>query len=148
MGYIIGFGAAVLLWVVLVQARILPFDRRARLARGRFDLPLSSGNCAAACPVTVHVSPDAAGGLVVAALEGLNVKDVVTLDSWTMAGWTGLTWRSFGQQVGVVMQPNGTDEVILWCCSRPRLATVMIDWGASTRSAGSVAAAISRLAGA
>jgi len=93
------------------------------------------------------VGADVAGKFVAAALEGLMVKDLVMLDTWTLAGWTGVTWRSHGQQVGVVMQQTGPDQVTLWCCSRPRLATTVLDFDASKRSAGLLAAAITQAVG-
>jgi len=141
------FGAVMLLGALVLKSRVLPFDRRGRLDRGRFDLPLSAGNCAATLPVTVHVSAGVAGEWVAGALERLKVQDVVMLDSWTLAGWTGMTWSSYGQQVGVAMQQSGPDQMTLWCCSRPRLATTMLDFGASKRSAGLLAATITQLAG-
>lgn len=133
-------------WVLLMRARLLPFDRRRRLERGRLDLPLSAGSCAVALPVTVRLDPEDAGMLAGLALHEAGVRDVVVLDAWTSAGWRGFTWRSFGQQVGVIVQPTRPGEVLLWCCSRPRISTTLADWGASRRSATQVRDAVLRVA--
>jgi hypothetical protein len=143
---LVGSVVALVLGFVLLRTRTLPFDRRGRIERGRFDLPLTSGTCVAVTPVTVPVEPSAAAGLVVEALRRVRATDVATLDPWTVAGWEGVTWRSFGQQVGVVMQPTGPSEVTLWCCSRPRVATTLIDWGAGQRSVQALASELRRLA--
>jgi len=136
---VMGVGYAV------VQTRALPFDRRHRLDRGRLDLPLSSGSCAVAMPVTGRLDASAAAGVAAAALDRIGVRDVVVLDPWTTAGWTGTTWRSYGQQVGVAIAPAGPDVVTLWCCSRPLIASTQLDFGASRRTAGQLADAVAAL---
>jgi hypothetical protein len=145
IGSLVGVGLGVGIVALSVHARVLPFDRRNRLGNGRVDLPLGSGNCAVARPIPVAVDLDGARWLVATALDRVGAKDVVVLDAWTVAGWTGFTWRSFGQQVGISIQPNGPDQVVLWCCSRPRLASTVVDLGASARSVAQVISVLDQI---
>jgi hypothetical protein len=144
VGSLIGMAIVFGLLVLLLRLRAVPFDRRNRADRGRLDLPLWSGNCAATRPVVVRLDPAAAAAVVRRALEEQRVRDLVVLDPWTVAGWTGITWRSYGQQVGITVQPQGPDTVTLWCCSRPRLATTLFDMGASAGGAAKLVEAVGR----
>lgn len=131
------------LWT-LARADALPFDRRARLRSGQTDLPLTVGSCAASVPVALHLTLAEVPAVVQESLLRVGAHEVGVVDPWTVVGWLGCSWRSLGQQVGVAAAATGPGEVTLWCCSRPRFATTLVDFGASQRAALRLAAELSR----
>jgi hypothetical protein len=60
-------------------------------------------------------------------------------------GYSGMSWRSWGQELAIVARaiPGGAR---LWCCSRPRFATTLVDWGASGRAVDALCSAVKDLA--
>jgi hypothetical protein len=133
-----------LLHLLVLRTRVLPWDRLGRLERGRFDLPLWSGNVTGVIPAPVLVRPEEAAVVAAIALRAVGAEGVVWLDPVTLAGWKRMTLASWGQQVGVVFAP-GPGGVALWCISRPRLASTQFDFGVSRRGARALADEIARI---
>jgi hypothetical protein len=141
---LMAFALILLLHLLVLRTRVLPWDRLGRLGRGRPDLPLWSGSLAAVVPAPVLVRPEEAAVVAAIALRAVGADGAVWLDPVTLAGWKPMTMGSWGQQVGVVFTP-GPGGVALWCVSRPRLASTLVDFGVSRRGAGALAAEVARI---
>ena len=117
-------------------------DRRRRLRAGRYPGPTWAGRCAATVPVDLAAPAQDAADWALKALQGQSRAEVVAVDPWTWVVWTGLSWRSWGQEISVAVTTTGPSSCRLYCSSRPRLATTFIDWGASQHAASELAARV------
>lgn len=138
-----------LLTGLAVVAGVLLFatDRRRLLGTGRYQGPLSTGRGAVTIGVDVIGARDVAGAHACEALRSQSRTRLVEVAPGTWVGWSGRSWRSWGQELSVTIVPTGASSYRLDCSSRPRFAAVLVDWGASRETAHALAAAAGRRSG-
>jgi hypothetical protein len=135
--------AGILVVTLLVTGGVFAAsDRRRRLRAGRYPGPPWTGSCAATVAVDVNGSPDTARERALEALRRCSRSDVTAVDPWTWVGWSGLSWRSWGQELSVAVLALGPGTFRLQCSSRPRFATTLFDSGASRAAAAELAGAV------
>ena len=134
--------AFVLVVGLVVGAQFVRTDRRRLLRKGRYPGPPWGGRCAWTVTVELSCSPDDAATATLRALRQKSHSEVTAVAPWTWVGWTGLSWRSWGQETSVVVTTTGPGLFRLDCSSRPRFGTTLIDWGASERAAKTLAAEV------
>jgi hypothetical protein len=146
----IGFFSSGVVFVIIVflvtGALFVRSDRRRQLRAGRYPGPPCSGRCAQSVPVDLHSSPEDASAVASVALQLCSRKEVVAVHPWTWVGWTGISWRSWGQELSVVVCMIGPEWYRLFCSSWPRFAATLIDWGASRKAADALAVEVQRRA--
>ncbi len=114
-----------------VAVLLVGTDRRRKTRRGRYPAPPWSGFGAMSVPVDVAVEPEQGLALAAAAIARAGGREVATVDTWTVVGWKGATFRSWGQELAVAVTAPGEGRTRLVCCSRPRFGLTLVHWGAS-----------------
>jgi hypothetical protein len=147
--------------VVCVAALLMGTDRR-RLADARpFQglvrrslqvtgavIPESvlTRTCSATVQVDLPITADEARAVALSVLRKQSRKRVEEVAPWQWTGWSGMGWRSWGQELTIAVHAMGSEQMRFVCASRPRYEETRIDWGASDRAAKSLADEVRSLA--
>jgi hypothetical protein len=130
-------------------AEARPFQglvRRSRQLNGSiFPESILTRDCSAAVPLDVPITADKAKAVAVAVLGKRSRRRIQEVAPWRWIGWSGMGWRSFGQELTIEVQSLDSASVRFVCGSCPRYEDTRVDWGASERAANSLAEGVRSL---
>lgn len=95
--------------------------------------------CSAAVQVDLPITADEARALALSVLRKQSRKRVEEVGPWQWTGWSGMGWRSWGQELTIAVHALDSEQMRFVCASRPRYEETRVDWGASDRAAKSLA---------
>jgi len=120
--------------------------RSRRLNESMFPESILTRDCSATVPLDVPIAPDEAGAVALSVLRRKSRREVQEVSPRKWVGWSGMGWRSFGQELSIEVQTVDSTNTRFVCTSRPRYVDTRVDWGASNRTANSLAEGVRSLA--
>ncbi len=79
--------------------------------------------------LTIPTSVYEAAAVSREALSRMGAKDVKAADGPTLTARMPMSWRSFGEAIGIQMRPVGPGVVEVGMSSHPRIRTTLVDYG-------------------
>lgn len=102
---------------------------------------------AEATDVYLQVTSEQASSIAHASMTASCPRGVVVASPWLWIGWTRWSWWStWGHELSVAASAERPDCLHFQCSSRPRMRTVLVDFGRNRRAARRLAGVVHRQA--